>query len=264
MFEQSLDRFFEKNGICKIRSTSSFLKHHSVLVNGERVFDISTKIDSENDRIFVDGVQIKNKKNIYVMMNKGLGVVCSRVSDSHKTIYDFFADSIATDSNTTDSNTNFANDKNFHSCSTGLIFLTNNGSFSNFFEEPKNHLKKKYKVELEFPVSESEQKEYKEKIAKGFYIPPLKKDTGFTSKSANVEFQSQTKGTITLTEGKFRQVRRMFIQLGNNVVNLKRIEIGDIILDESLEENNWRFLTQKELETLWNQKRTIEHLSKNK
>ncbi|MCR5698286.1 MAG: rRNA pseudouridine synthase [Treponemataceae bacterium] len=241
MFDQPLDKILCKNKICSMRSSSSFLKKHDVKVNGTRISDTSFPVDVETDEISVDGTLLNKVKHVYLMMNKGLGTVCSRSSDSHKVIYDFFPSELA---------------KDLHSCgrldadSTGLIFLTNNGTFSHFFESPETHLDKTYLVELKNDVLDSEKDSYIKAFQKGIFLPPFKKGSGFTTKPAVLSFESARGCKVVITEGKFRQIRRMFAALGNEVVSLKRIAIGPVVLDAALGENEWRELNEDEKKKL--------------
>ena len=124
VFSQPIDRILCKNKICSMRNASSFIRCHEVFVNGMRIKDSRFLVDTETDSIFVDGVQIPMQKNIYIMMNKALNVVCSKASDSHKVLYDFIPSELA---------------KDLHSCgrldadSTGLIFFDQQRHFLTLF-----------------------------------------------------------------------------------------------------------------------------------
>ena len=254
VFAQPIDRILCKNKICSMRNAPSFIRCHEVFVNGMRIKDSRFLVDTETDSIFVDGVQIPMQKNIYIMMNKALNVVCSKASDSHKVLYDFFPSELA---------------KDLHSCgrldadSTGLIFLTNNGTFSHFFESPETHLEKTYSVRLKNPVLISEQEEYIKAFKSGISVPPYKKGEAFVSKPAQLTFKiadgdiDSDECTVVISEGKYRQIRRMFSALGNEVVALKRLSIGHVELDPNLGENQWRELSDGEVKGLGRVKKNV-------
>lgn len=176
------------------------------------------------------------------MMNKGLNVVCSKVSDSHPVLYDFLGE--------------FANLEKIHSVgrldsdSTGLIFLTTDGFFTHFLESPETHLPKTYKIELKNPVSDGDMDFYQKAFEQGIFLPEYKKGSAFTTRPSKLKFDDFLHCTVVLTEGKYRQIRRMFSVLGNEVASLKRIAIGSVVLDDNLGENEWRFLTEEEVKAL--------------
>ena len=178
----------------------------------------------------------------YIMMNKKSGEVCSTVSDSHETVYSRFPQNIL-----------LSNEAKLHSagrldCDTeGLLIFTNDGKLSNFLTRPENRIAKKYFVRLKLPVSKEGQKEYKERAEKGLILPSEKKAAEQNSSGSTIEWISETECHITLTEGKFHEVKRIFLALGNEVAFLKRVEFAGLELDEKLAPGEWRFLTQDEL-----------------
>ena len=133
----------------------------------------------------------------------------------------------------------------------GLLLFTTNGDFSHSLANPLFHVKKTYYVELEKTESEAQRKILEEKFSEGFFIPEEKKEKEFISRPAILEWNSENSCRLTITEGKFHQVKRMFSAQRNKVVFLKRISIGSLALDEKLAPGNSRELSNEELSLLF-------------
>lgn len=175
---------------------------------------------------------------IYIVMNKPAGYVCSAVSDSHKTIYSLLTPELQ-------SLLNQKRGARLHTigrldCETsGLIFLTTDGYFSNYLTRPENHVSKKYLVTLRDPVSKQEQETYAAQFSKGVILPAEKKSPETPVGPAQIDFLSQNQCVVTISEGKFHQVRRMFLAVKNEVIELKRIAIGSYSLPQNLAEGQY-------------------------
>lgn len=171
-------------------------------------------------------------EKIFLMMNKPVGFVCSAVSDSHHTVYELLP------KNLQNLVQNAIRGKRLHSVgrldadTSGLLLFTTDGFFSNQLTRPENHVEKVYKITLEFPVSFEDQIIYIEKCKSGFYIPPEKKGEEFICKPSILAWEDDLHCTLTISEGKFHQVRRMIAQLGNKVSALERIKFGEYELGD--------------------------------
>lgn len=181
------------------------------------------------------------------MMNKPIGYVCSTVSDRSKTVYELLE------------NLKNENQNEFEKLHTigrldkdteGLLLFTTDGNFSNFITRKENQIKKTYYVELENSVDKKNQLLYKEKFEKGIFLPEEKKAKSFTTLPAKLNWISENSCNLTIEEGKFHQVRRMFLAMNNKVFFLKRVAIGKLNLDESLQQGNYRKLTDEEKKLL--------------
>ncbi len=188
-------------------------------------------------------------------MNKASGEVCSTVSDSHHTVYEHFPREFLV-----------SNGAKLHSvgrldCDTeGLLLFTNDGKLSNFLTRPESKIEKTYLVSLKIPVEEICQKEYCEKAESGLTLPEEKKAPEQKSSGAKIEWLASDKCNITLTEGKFHEVKRIFRALGNEVVHLKRIRFAGISLDENLAPGEWQEIPRSLLDGLFSSLRTSECL----
>lgn len=213
---------FHKN-LCPLRGVPQFLKNHEVLVNGMRILKKDHEV-FENDELTIDGSLIEIEKDVVYIMDKPKGYVCSRVSDRRPTVYSLLPPSLSTL-------------KALHTVgrldadTTGLLIFTTNGSLSAYLTDPKNKKEKEYIVTLSQKVDSEMQKEYTEKCHEGIEIPPEKKDGSFIAFPKSLVFSSETTCTIVLTQGRFHEVRRIFKALGNEVIELRRIRLGDYVLD---------------------------------
>lgn len=175
-----------------------------------------------------------NSKKIYIIMNKPCGYVCSAVSDSHKTVYELLPPELQTLVK------NAKRGERLHTvgrldCNTsGLLLLTNDGDFSNRLTRPENHIPKTYEVTLAQPLDKQTFCEYSNILAQGIKLPPEKKAPEQICSGAKLEYVSPVSCRITITEGKFHEVRRIFKALGNEVTELERVAIGALELPKSL------------------------------
>jgi len=168
----------------------------------------------------------KSPEKIYLLMNKPCGYVCSAVSDSHKTVYELLPGPLRSLAR------NAKRGERLHTvgrldCNTsGLLLFTTDGNFSNYLTRPENHIPKTYEVTLKTPVEETEQTDYVSRTKQGVILPAEKKAPEQKSAGALLEFLAPAFCRITLTEGKFHEVCRLFMALGNEVVELKRVSFG--------------------------------------
>ena len=181
----------------------------------------------------------------YFLMNKAASEVCSTVSDSHRTVYEHFPAEILV-----------SNGAKLHSVgrldsdTEGLLLFTNDGMLSNCLTRPENKIEKTYFVRLKEKVTERQQEEYKTLSERGVILPPEKKAPEQQSAGAKIDWMSEDECRITLTEGKFHEVKRIFRALGNEVVYLKRESFAGLSLDETLSPGEWRALQESEINAL--------------
>lgn len=243
MIQQRLDNFLIQNNLCSKRSAKNFVLKNKVCINGKTEKNYKANINPQQDEIFVNEKKIETQKHIYLVMNKPSGYVCSTVSDRSKTVYELLE--------------KFKNEnqKEFSKLHTigrldkdteGLLLFTTDGNFSDYITRKENQIEKTYYVELEKKLSKAEQLLYKEKFEKGIFLPEEKKAKSFTTLPAKIIWLSENSCNLTIQEGKFHQVRRMFLVMNNFVTYLKRISIGKLFLDNSLLKGEYRELTEEE------------------
>lgn len=183
------------------------------------------------------------ENKIYLLMNKPAGYVCSAVSDSHHTVYELLTPELQ------DLVQNAKRGQRLHTvgrldCETsGLLLFTTDGIFSHKLTAPDLAIEKTYIADLEKPGT----LEYITLAEQGLTLPPEKKAPEQKAGPARLHPLNAelTKWEITVTEGKFHEVRRLFRALGNEVVKLKRIRIGDFVLPDGLDEGEWVPVTPK-------------------
>lgn len=242
LFSEPLSLVFVQNKFCSKRSVKTFFKNNLICVNQKKVSEPKTLINIADDVISVNGKTLNFLQHIYVMMNKPRGAVCSTVSDSHKTVFDLFKGHFS------DSEIKRLKCAGRLDCeSTGLLIFSTNGSFVNKITSPENKIKKTYYVKLQKKVLPDLQTEYSRKAMTGIFIPPEKKSDGFFLKDAQIEWLTEDSCNVIISEGKFHEVRRLFLALDNYVIELKRVQTGGIKLDENLCPGQFKILSESEI-----------------
>lgn len=192
------------------------------------------KIREETDRICYKGRYYPYEKHLYYLVNKPAGVVSATEDRRDRTVLDLLGSEKRTDLfpvGRLDKDTE------------GLLLITNDGALSHNLLAPGKHVEKEYECHLASPVSESQ----KAMLEQGVDIGE-KKPTA----PAVVHILDDRRITLTITEGKFHQVKRMLHAVGNEVTYLKRIRMGTLALGESLPKGAFRRLTKEEVESLKN------------
>jgi len=180
---------------------------------------------------------------IYLMMNKPAGYVCSAVSDSHKTIYELLPPELQALVQNAKRGERLHTVGRLDCESKGLLLITNDGHFSDYLTRPQHKIPKLYEVLLEKAVDPASQQAYKNQLAKGLVLPPEKKAPAQSCEGAQLHFLSSEVCQVTVTEGKFHEVRRIFMALGNKVKELTRISIGPYKLPETLASGDYQPLS---------------------
>ena len=226
-----LDYVLVHLGLGSRKSIKKLIKNSEVIVNNIRVTDSSTHIKLD-DKIFIDGRQIHFKKYYYYMMNKPSGVISATYDKRQKTIIDLLLD--------IDKNKNLFPVGRLDKDTEGLILLTTNGKLTyNLISPDKNKLKT-YIVEIDQEINNNDL----DNIQNGVIL-----ENGYKTLPCKVELIDNNPKLIkiSITEGKFHQIKRMFLSIGKNVIYLKRISIDTLILDENLKVGEYRELTTDEI-----------------
>lgn len=228
-----LDKFLtEVTGLTRSQA-GKVLRQGLVEVNGKVVKTAATKVSEADHIIFEEQELSFPKKGQYLMFNKPAGYVCSHDELDYPNIYSLIEFPLST---------------KLHSAgrldvdTTGLILLTDDGQWSHKITSPKYHCSKTYLVSLADPVED----DYFQKIEEGIMLRGEKTPT----KPGKLEKLDDYNVNLTINEGRYHQVKRMFAALGNKVIGLHRWKIGSVELDENLEEGTYRELTAEELATI--------------
>lgn len=200
----------------------------------------------------------KPEKYIYLIMNKPCGYVCSAASDSHKTVYELLTQELQAMVSGAPRGSRLHTVGRLDCDTSGLLLLTNDGKFSHRITSSVvstgsttgSAVTKTYRATLLNSVSPENQKLYINRATAGLTLPPEKKIGEQLALPAILEFDSSYICKVTVHEGKFHEVRRIFRALGNEVTALERIAIGKLSLQKDLEPGQWRQLTDNEKELL--------------
>lgn len=219
---------------CSVGSRSevkALIRKGKVSVNGTVVRDVSFAV-TDSDEVRVNGIATDTSEFVYLMLNKPCGFVSTTDADEEN-VLSFVPSELFRKGmfpvGRLDKDTS------------GLIFLTNDGAFSHMLTSPSRHVEKEYIATLERPLDE---------ICFEFFAEGMTLKDGFTTRPAKLERLGEKKARVVISEGKYHQVRRMFACCGNRVETLKRVRIGGVELDPTLEEGEVRKLTDEELDLL--------------
>lgn len=233
-----LDKFLVACAVGSRTEVKNLLKAGRVTVNGKKEKSVKLQINEDKDEICFDGQKLEYEEFVYYMMNKPQGVISATEDPKHRTVLDLLDD--------------LARSKEVFPVGRldidthGLLLLTNDGKLAHALLSPKRHVDKTYLAQVEGIMTQEDV----EKFAQGI---PLK---DFTCQPAKLELVSvdmekeESLVRVTIAEGKFHQVKRMVAYCGKEVVDLQRLTMGTLVLDEDLKCGEWRRLTKEELEGL--------------
>ena len=233
-----LDKYLVACAVGSRTEVKNFLKTGRVTVNGKKAKSAKLQINEDTDEICFDGEQLDYEEFVYYMMNKPQGVISATEDTKHKTVLDLLDD--------------YARAKEVFPVGRldidthGLLLLTNDGKLAHALLSPKRHVDKTYLAQVNGIMTDEDI----ETFSKGI---PLK---DFTCQPAKLELVSidtekdQSLVRVTIAEGKFHQVKRMVAYCGKEVVDLQRLTMGTLTLDEDLKRGEWRRLSKEELESL--------------
>ncbi|MBW9155500.1 rRNA pseudouridine synthase [Clostridium tagluense] len=234
---ERIDKVLSNLGHGTRKEVKGLLKKGKVEIDGIIASDSAMKIDPDKAVIKVSGEEIKYRKHIYLIMNKPAGVVSATVDNHDETVIDLL-------------------DEQYHSFkpfpigrldkdTVGLLLITNDGELNHKLIAPKNHVDKVYYAEINKFIDEKDISTFKN----GVVI-----DDGYKCMPAILEVLSANENgsevMVTIQEGKFHQVKRMFESVNKKVVFLRRISFGPLKLDESLSEGQYRELSEEEINSL--------------
>lgn len=233
-----LDKFLVACAVGSRTEVKNLLKAGRVTVNGKKEKSAKLQIDEERDEIRFDGQVLEYEEFVYYMMNKPKGVISATEDPKHRTVLDLL-DDIAQSKEVFPVG---RLDIDTH----GLLLLTNDGQLAHALLSPKRHVDKTYQAQVKGIMAQEDVEIFADGIPlKDFTCQPAKLEILSTDAEKN---QSQIR--VTIAEGKFHQVKRMVAYCGKEVVDLQRLTMGTLVLDENLERGEWRRLTKEELENL--------------
>lgn len=229
-----LDKFLANSGIGTRKEVKKFLKKNLVKVNDVIAKKPEMHINPEEDIITFDDIPIEYEPVVYLMMNKPAGYVSATEDDEHETVIDIVPEYMHLDLfpvGRLDKDTE------------GLLLLTNDGKFSHQLMSPKHRVPKRYYAEVDGHINEDAIKKFEKGIDLGDF-------TSSPSELEIIESGESSKAIVTIYEGKFHQVKRMFHSIDCEVIYLKRLQIASLELDEQLELGEYRHLMEEDFKLL--------------
>ena len=229
---ERLDKIIASQGKYSRKEVKKLVSSRRISIDGKKVTSSDIKIDFENVKIEIDGAELKVRTNIYLILNKPKGYVSATEDKKDKTVLElvpkelFYKDLFP--AGRLDKDT------------TGLMIITNDGEFAHNILSPKKHIPKTYKVRIDIKVTTD--------MVKGFE-EGIKLNDG-VCKASKLEILGENEAKVTLTEGRYHQIKRMFGCFGAKVIELHRLSMGNLKLPKDLEYGECRELTKEELKKL--------------
>lgn len=239
--EERLQKYIARCGVASRRKSEELILSGQIKVNGNIVTELGTKVNIDIDVVEYNNNVIKpEEEKIYIMLNKPEGYITSASDEKgRKTVLDLI-----------NVNERIYPIGRLDYDSSGLLLLTNDGDIYNKIIHPRVAIDKKYIAICEGKFTEKEIEKFKSGVDIGGYVTSTANIEIIDEEKINIKKtgESVIRSTVEITihEGKNRQIRRMCASLNHNVLNLKRISVGNIKLG-NLRKGNWRVLTQEEI-----------------
>ena len=232
-----LDKYLAEMGVGTRQEVKKQIRQGKVTVNGTVVKAADTKIDETCDEVAIGGRNISYVSYEYYMLNKPGGVVSATEDRRDTTVIDLIKDKKRKDLfpvGRLDKDTE------------GLLLITNDGDLAHRLLAPKKHVDKVYYAKIDGMVTEEDVKRF----AEGIDIGAEEEEMTRPAKLDIMKSAEESEIRLTIHEGKFHQVKRMFLAVGKEVTYLKRERMGPLCLDENLKPGEYRLLTEEEIENV--------------
>lgn len=239
---QRVDKILSNYGFGTRREIKQLVKNGEVKVDGEIISDSGMHVDPKKSQIEISGQKLNYRQYIYIMMNKPAGVISATFDNRHETVIDILPEE--------------------YKCfelfpvgrldidTEGLLLITNDGQLAHELLSPKKHVPKRYFAFIEGEVTEDDVKKFEEGIILEDGYKALPAELYILDRDVNSSVD------VVIYEGKFHQVKRMFEAVGKKVRFLKRVTMGNLVLDKELAPGECRELTEYELSNLINEVRS--------
>lgn len=229
-----LEHLLMKHLVLSRREMKKLIKNEAVLIDGFPATHVSNNVDATLQVITVNGTRIHDDCQKYYMLNKPQGVISATTDKEHTTVIDLFVKENVEGLyplGRLDGDTE------------GLLLVTNNGPLGYRMLNPDQHIEKEYYVEVNGPLDEDAVETFNRGVV--FHGGYQCKPSTLTILESSDNF---SRATVTISEGKFHQVKKMFLCVGVKVTYLKRIRFGEFVLDEVLKPGEYRELNKAELQ----------------
>lgn len=231
-----LDKFLADAKVGSRSEVKGYIKKGRIRINDEIAQKAETKINTEKDQIYFDQERVREKGFVYYMLNKPKGVVSATTDNVERTVVDLLKEEKYWEElfpvGRLDKDTE------------GLLLLTNDGVLAHNLLSPKKHVDKIYYALIKGFVDGEDVSAFKEGLDIGEKKNTMPSDLHILKSGEISEVE------ITICEGKFHQVKRMFQAVSKEVIYLKRISMGKLVLDKRLQPGEYRHLTEAEIELL--------------
>lgn len=230
-----LDKYLADMGVGTRSEVKSFIRKGLVHVNGTAAKSPDLKIDTDKDDVRCNGTAVGYADFEYFMLNKPAGCVSATRDNLSETVLDLIPDKKRKDlfpAGRLDKDTE------------GLLIITDDGSLAHRLLSPRHHVEKTYYAVIDGTVTTEDVNRFKNGVDIG------EDELTLPARLNILKSGEQSEIELSITEGKFHQVKRMFEAVGKTVVYLKRIAMGGVVLDPGLEPGDYRTLTKEELEIL--------------
>lgn len=231
VYNERIDRIISSLGIMSRSACRRAARDGRIYLNGETVKNTDRKV-TERDELLLDGSKIVYSKYMYLLLNKPEGYVCAAEDGRYPTVFELLPPEY--------SNLKLSTVGRLDMNTTGVLLITNDGALSHALLSPKRKVEKVYRAVLKFPVSESDA----ESFADGLTL-----DGNEKALPARLSITGEREAEVTVCEGKFHQIKRMFLAVHNQVRQLERISFAGITSD-GVKIGEWRVLTHDETEML--------------
>lgn len=228
-----LDKFLSDCGVGTRSQVKKDIRDGRVCVNGEICRSPETKISPESDTVSFQGRTLGYRGFEYYMLNKPAGCVCAARDNLHSTIFDWIPMNPRKD---------LAAVGRLDLETEGLLLVTNDGALSHRLLSPRHHVDKLYEARVSGRLAEEDIAAFARGIDIGDEKPTLPAELVITVSG------EESLCRVTIHEGRYHQIKRMFHSLGKEVLWLKRLQMGTFVLDEKLAPGEWRRLDERELE----------------
>ncbi len=237
-----LDKLLAANGFGSRKDVKRLLHNRTLTVNGAISRDPSAIVNPERDRFTLDGENLVIRTSVYLMLNKPAGVITSTEDPDHTTVMDLLREPW--------SKMDLFAVGRLDLDTEGLLLLTNDGPLGHALTSPKTGVDKTYFARLRDPVDAELFIEYENR-----FLSDITFRDGYTCLPAKIYRDTPVMNEVFLTiqEGKYHQVKKMFKAVGNEVIYLKRISMGTLVLDPNLDCGNYRELSAEEIYMLRHQ-----------
>jgi 16S rRNA pseudouridine516 synthase len=238
MAMERIDKIIASQGLYSRSDVKYMVNKKRITIDGKVVTSASQKADVDKNEIMLDGKPFVVKKQIYLMLNKPKGYVSATEDKKQQTVLELVPPALK--------GRDLFPAGRLDKDTTGLMIITDDGVLAHNILSPKKHVQKIYRVELDIPVTEEMQKGFAEGVELNDGV----------CKDAKLTILGEKTAEVTLREGRYHQIKRMFGCFGAKVVELHRIAMGELYLPDDLPEGQCRELTEEDLQKLQTRNRS--------